>query len=51
MKLYVIDDKVFYPLTEDYLLFICWKKEVYDLTETELNRLINQAITAKLEAK
>ena len=40
MKLYQVDDSVFFPLSDNYLVYLCKKETLDRLTEEETLELI-----------
>lgn len=46
LKLQVIDGMVFYPISENYLLYLCERDEVHTLTESRVVELMTEVVKA-----
>ena len=49
MRLCIVGNNVFYPISESLFLFIGTKDDIYRLTEDEICERINLAISEKLQ--
>ena len=46
MKIFIIDDCAFYPLEDNYFVFIATREEIEKLSQSEVYQLIQAALQA-----
>lgn len=49
MNLIIIGDAIFTPLSKDYLVYVCKKDEIEDLTIREVKELVREAMALAIK--